>query len=252
MLLYHRSSLTFFRTNSYIPEPHKIQLLVSKTCWLKSRCHWWFVFSPKIGLPVHKVGCLCSEKLCASFEQKHQCQSHGYQEIDVNAISDNFWVIIETWCLWFESQDATFSLFSLPKELVWCRMPAVIITSSGTAVANLLPAIVESSQSRIPLIILSADRPVELRETSANQTIDQVTHLIPVFCILDLQASISKIWFSEKPKYRMCGENIMISVWILKAWMEQKVRTEIKGWRKFDLPKALNWETQKCFRAKKA
>ena len=52
--------------------------------------------------------------------------------------------------------------------------PCVIITSSGTAVANLLPAVVEASQSNIPLIILSADRPSELRDTGSNQTIDQV------------------------------------------------------------------------------
>lgn len=52
--------------------------------------------------------------------------------------------------------------------------PCVIITSSGTAVANLLPAVVEASQSNTPLIILSADRPSELRDTGSNQTIDQV------------------------------------------------------------------------------
>jgi 2-succinyl-5-enolpyruvyl-6-hydroxy-3-cyclohexene-1-carboxylate synthase len=51
--------------------------------------------------------------------------------------------------------------------------PAVCITTSGSAVANLLPACVEAFHSGIPLIFLTADRPPELRGTGANQTIEQ-------------------------------------------------------------------------------
>ncbi len=50
---------------------------------------------------------------------------------------------------------------------------AAVITTSGTAVANLLPAIVEASKKKVPLIIMTADRPPELRQTGANQTITQ-------------------------------------------------------------------------------
>lgn len=51
--------------------------------------------------------------------------------------------------------------------------PAAWITTSGTAVANGLPAIVEASIDQVPLLAITADRPPELRKTSANQTIDQ-------------------------------------------------------------------------------
>lgn len=54
------------------------------------------------------------------------------------------------------------------------RRPAAVVTTSGTAVANLLPAVVEADASDVPMILITADRPPRLRGADANQTIDQV------------------------------------------------------------------------------
>lgn len=52
--------------------------------------------------------------------------------------------------------------------------PAAVITTSGTAVANLHPAVLEAHHAGVPMILLTADRPAELRGVGANQTTNQV------------------------------------------------------------------------------
>lgn len=49
-------------------------------------------------------------------------------------------------------------------------VPTVVVTTSGTAVANLHPAVLEAHHSGVPMIVLSADRPVEMRGIGSNQT----------------------------------------------------------------------------------
>lgn len=52
--------------------------------------------------------------------------------------------------------------------------PVALVCTSGTATANFYPAIIEAHQAQVPLLILTTDRPHELRHSGANQTIDQV------------------------------------------------------------------------------
>ena len=52
--------------------------------------------------------------------------------------------------------------------------PAAVISSSGTAVGNLLPAVMEASEGCVPLLVLTGDRPSEMRDSGSNQTTDQL------------------------------------------------------------------------------
>jgi 2-succinyl-5-enolpyruvyl-6-hydroxy-3-cyclohexene-1-carboxylate synthase len=69
-----------------------------------------------------------------------------------------------------DERSAGFFALGLAK---YTGKPSVLICTSGTAAANFLPAIVEAHQSHIPMLVLTADRPHELREVGAPQTIDQ-------------------------------------------------------------------------------
>ena len=69
--------------------------------------------------------------------------------------------------------ERTSGFFALGAAKASGRAVALACTS-GTAAANLAPAVIEASEARVPLIVLTADRPPELRETGAGQTIDQI------------------------------------------------------------------------------
>lgn len=73
-----------------------------------------------------------------------------------------------------DERDASFLALGLAKGAGPDTTPVAVVTTSGTAVANLHPAVLEASHTGLPLVLLTADRPHELRGTGASQTTDQV------------------------------------------------------------------------------
>lgn len=104
----------------------------------------------------------------ASLGVENACISPGSRSTPLTyALSQN--KTIKSFVHYDERSSAFFAL-GLAKAT---DKPVVVVTTSGTAVAELYPAIIEAYQHRVPLIICTADRPPELIGTGANQTINQ-------------------------------------------------------------------------------
>src|ERR1700738_2562679 len=81
------------------------------------------------------------------------------------------------------------------------QAPVPIVMTSGTAVANLGPSVAEANYARVPLIVLSANRPYELLGTGANQTMEQLG-----YCDTQVRAAIS-LGLAEEGTEKMADQN---------------------------------------------
>ncbi len=83
------------------------------------------------------------------------------------------------------------------------RRPAAVVTTSGTATANLHPAVLEAAHAGVPLVAVTADRPARLRHTGANQTTDQVRLFGDAASFADLSEpdddTLDAAWFPDGP-----------------------------------------------------
>ncbi len=119
--------------------------------------------------------------------------------------------------VWVEVDERSAGFFALGLSKAGRR--SAVLTTSGTAAANLHPAAVEADLAMVPLVLITADRPHELRATGANQTIDQVK----------LFSSVVR-WFAEiTPAEDRAGESSYWRSVVCRAIAESQGRVGRRG-----------------------
>ena len=117
-------------------------------------------------LPTFWSDCIIEELVRLSV--KDFCFSSGYRSAEIlNALSKRSDVNITSH---YDERGAAFFALGMIRRK---RKPVAVVCTSGTALANYYPAVVEASKAGLPLVVISADRPEELRNAGARQTIDQ-------------------------------------------------------------------------------
>ncbi|MCM0621737.1 2-succinyl-5-enolpyruvyl-6-hydroxy-3-cyclohexene-1-carboxylic-acid synthase [Nocardioides bruguierae] len=101
--------------------------------------------------------------------------------------------------------------------------PAAVVCTSGTAVANLHPAVLEAAHAGVRLVALTADRPARLRGTSANQTTEQEGVFGPLVPTLDLDAAPETLTIGPGPLHvnlRLDAPLVPTAAWSADALAE--------------------------------
>ena len=113
---------------------------------------------------------------------------------------------------YFEERSAAFYALGKAKA---SGHPVAIVTTSGTAVAELFPAVIEAYYQNIPLIVITADRPKTYRGSGAPQAIDQA-HLFQKYVEASLdwdifQTDFSLTWSGRKPiHFNICFDEPLV------------------------------------------
>lgn len=104
-----------------------------------------------------------------------------------------------------DERTAAFLALGLAKS---SHRPAAVVTTSGTAAANLHPAVLEAAHAGVPLVAVTADRPARLRGTGANQTTDQVRLFGDAASFVDLTEPaddpLDAAWLPDGPIHLNC------------------------------------------------